>query len=567
MKKKLLCLFICITMLMSVTLTGCGDNASETGENEQAEDEVQRSAMTLSLWLPTNSETTDEAIELVEREINILTQAKYKTAIELHAIPEDEYDKAIDDRISEINANIEAERQAEIEAHAQEVNDAINGIDPTVSESENNDEDETSVETEVNEYGQSVEVYPEVSDQQLDIFLIHGYDTYKRYVDDGLVEELSGDLNNVGSKLTSYIHPTFFNVQKYDNGKYCVPNNHTIGEYQLLLVNKALAEKYSYSASELTSFLNCKEFMLDVGAANENGVTPLLGMVEPANIQYFSIDGERSLIAQRINPDDKSFEGMQPLTLAQVSGYIDTISLMKQMQSLGYVGNGNPDTTGDFAVGVVTGDASLFEKYEDEYYINVHAIPIAEREDVFQSVFAVSSYTKDTSRCMEIITYLNTDQTLRTLLQYGVEGVNWELDDSGEEPVLKRLNHDYMMNITDTGNVFMTYPDEGVPMSEWDKYKDQNLDSYENPYIGYEILSGDAITEKCFTRIADLSKDSFEKLDAATFEDFASVWNSIRGEVMRSTGVVMSTISDVSNDTCPEPTGFTFKLYYDNYLK
>ena len=76
------------------------------------------------------------------------------------------------------------------------------------------------------------------------------------------------------------------------------------------------------------------------------------------------------------------------------------------------------------------------------------------------------------------------------------------------------------MNLLETGNVYMTYPGEGLPMSYWKYGKQQNLDSITSPYI---IFGDDYITDENrekFEELAKISATFKARLDALTSEEF-----------------------------------------------
>lgn len=569
MKKKLLCLFLCLVTLMSMTLTSCGGtndkNTTETDDSTSA-GETTRLPMTLSLWLPTDGSTTDEAIEAVEAEINRLTQAKYNTAIELHAIDSDDYQKMIDKKITDIDDVKKSIEAAEESSRKQELEDAINGIladDPKDAETEAPETEAETAETLVNEYGQTVDVYPEVEDDQLDIFLVKGYDKYVEYIDNELIQPLDSELADVGKKLYSYIYPSFFDLAMVNGSTYAIPNNHTIGEYELLLVNKDLVKQYDYSADELTKFVDCETFITDIGSQNIAGVTPLLSAVEPANMVYFSSDGNWSVIAQQLNDatDDPETnpESLTPRRVFDVSGFSSTLGIMSRLNSLGYVGNGNTD--GKFAVGVVKGDGSLYDKYEDEYYINIHAQPVADREEALESAFAVSTYSKDVSRSMEIITYLNTNEEIRTILQYGVEGVHWTTTGTGDDKALRILSDDYKMNIVDTGNEFLTYPGDGLTMNDWARAKQQNLDSVMNIYEAFEYVTDG--NDGDFRKLANISSNIYKQLQSLTPSSFEAQASAINGSLVTDV-TVGGLLSKEATEDVTDTLIILFNMYYNN---
>jgi putative aldouronate transport system substrate-binding protein len=117
-----------------------------------------------------------------------------------------------------------------------------------------------------------------------------------------------------------------------------------------------------------------------------------------------------------------------------------------------------------FGVAVMEGDYALAREYSDEYYITVLDYPRVDDADIFDSMFAVTAYTASLARSMEIINALTCKSELRNILQYGVEGVHYTLNDDG---AVVRKNNDYMMNINYTGNVLMAYPEEGMDLNIW----------------------------------------------------------------------------------------------------
>ncbi len=573
--KKILSIIMCLAMCLVPILTGCasGGESEETGA--VADTEVVRYPMTLSLWIPTNENTTDEAIKLVEAEINKLTTAKYDTAIELHAIAEDDYAKAIEDKLTSIDDVKKALERAEKEAEQQRVDDIYSGIVRETTEPEE-EEVETVFEaqTEIDEYGQSVTVYPPVADDQMDIFLVKGYEEYLGYIADELIQPLDSEMSDIGKKLSSYIYPHFLEMADID-GLYGIPNNHALGDYQFLLINKRLAEEWSYSPDELTTLLNCEDFIKDMGSlkaageASLAGVTPLLGEAEAANMIFFNGDGnfslgaEPSVLCAQLRPSIVGITATEDLMPQRFLGtdYARTIAMMRRLEEAGYVGDGVIDENEEFAVGVVTGDHTDIEKYEDDYHVFYHGVPVATEEDVFESLFCVSTYSKDLSRSMEIITYINTDSTLRTILQYGVEGVHWKADKTADgEDTIDVISNDYIMNIIDTGNVYLTYPAEGVGKSYWEHSMQQNIDSLLNPYFRFEYVTED--NKKIFNTLKNITNDYLKKIEGLTANELTSMIVEYQRELLKNKTLI-AILDKEPNDIVTD----TFYMQLDMFLK
>ncbi len=536
MYKKILALILAMLMVAGMLISCSG----EEEEDDEAADSSTRVSMTLSLWLPTDEETTDEAIALVEDAINDITKAKFDTAIELHAIPRDEYQAAIDARMAEIEEKVSAE-------------------DDYYSDDEDESQTEVEEETIVNELGISVTKYPEVGDKQMDIFLVQGYDKYSEYVENEQILSLDNELGSESKILRSYIYPTFLELAGL-YGTYAIPNNHPVGSYSYLLANKELVDKYDYHPDDFTSILKCEDFIVDMGYQNLEGVIPLLGYVEPANMVFWgSEDNEWSLIASQITNSSTYNSQNIPKSIFTLNVYTNTVKLMKSLDELGYVGDGTLEEGEKFAIGVIEGDPISIKEYEDDYYIRVYSNPMFTEDDVFGAMFAVSKYTKNLSRSMEIITYLNTNTELRTVLQYGVEGVHWEFENPEAEELEKTiriLSDDYRMNLLETGNVYMTYPAEGRPRSEWEAGKQQNLDSISSPYIGFP----DYITEENKELVAELQKLSAQikaELDACPSADYTALVRSLTSSMKDN---------ELLNELLSEEITHSFRYIYDDWF-
>lgn len=562
MNKKLTTLLLAMMMVLG-SFAGCSSEASEEEVEATADtEEAARISMTLSLWVPTSKNTTEEAIELAEAQINRLTQSKYDTAIELKAIPEDEYQETIDAELDRISAALIAEEE-EAERKRKELKELkAQGI--TVEETEETEEGETEPveeETIVNELGISVIKYPEVGANQLDIFLVQGYDNYLRYIENEQIQQLDGELSGNSKILKQYIYPDYLTLANV-SGTYAIPNNHPVGEYKYLLVNKELVEQYDYSPNDLNTLLKCGDFIKDIGYQQLDGVIPLLSEVETANMVFWGEDSsEWSVLASQITNTMSYNVKCAPKSIFSTNVYLNTVGLMKELNELGYVGDGTVDEGEKFAVGVVAGDGSVAEQYEDEYYVNVYAKPMMTEEDVYGSMFAVSSYSKSLSRSMEIITYLNTSSDIRTILQYGAQGVHWDYEDEDTKETIKLLSDDYQMDIVDTGNVYMTYPGEGVSMEYWNYGKQQNLDSISSPYMKFTGYVTDA-NKAQLAELAELSKQYKEQIDALTYAEWDAAITAIKKEI-KDNELINSLLDTEENENS---IAYIYSSWYDeNY--
>ncbi|MBR2848169.1 MAG: hypothetical protein IKB87_01785 [Clostridia bacterium] len=530
MKRNLMCLLLALTMVLSpVAFVGCsGDKGDETIAGTTT-DESALTTVTLTLWVPTDKDTTEEAILAVQEALSKITKARFETAIELHAVPSDEYEAAIEARMTEIEEAIAFEK-AEAERKKKEAKElAAQGITTTAETTAAEEPLETD-ETYVNEIGMTVVKYPEVEKNQMDIFLIRGYDNYLAYNERGALSALDAELTGTSKILKQYIYPSFIDNAKLNGMTYAIPNNRPLGEYKYLLVNKRLVDELYWDKDKVTTISQCADFIKDVQRFTD--VTPFLAPVEPSDVYHWSEDGSWSLIATQLTRAADINAYSPPRSILNNNEYVDTVYLMKYLaETNGF--SKDPQNEKEFAVGVISGDINVKNAYEDDYYVYIYETPRATTENIYASMFAVSAYTKSVARSMEVLTMLNTDPELRTILQYGVEGVHWQKNFDNDE-VIDILSDDYKMKLEETGNVYMTYPGAGISMEYWESAKQQNLASHVSPYIN--LYRTDYVTEETkadFDELAKLSKEYYDRIEAMSSEEWLAAIDGLKDEVRK----------------------------------
>lgn len=502
MKKRFLCLALCVFMLLPLALCGCSDTASKTEDTSTSTTNTKSAkAMTITLYTITDKSTTEEALHVVEDAMNLITEAEFNTHIILRATTADKYDKLVADSVAAIEEQLaaaaaEAAAKKEAEKAAREAAKANGGATTTAAETKAEEVTEEADETMINEYGFEETIYPKEEGTQLDIFLINSLEMFNKYQAAGYLAALDEELS-IGSKiLKQYIHPNFLAGAKVGTKTYAIPNNHVFGEYEYLLVNKEIFDGLYYDIDNVSSFTDLADYFTDVIKYNKD-VIPLCGEYD-GGVYY--LDGRKSVIGAIIPTDLSSAVQATPKNLLTDGKYMAYFNLMNQLEEVnGIKADGKLDDGNTYAAAVIKGDYNTPAQYEDKYYVVPLKYPTADNEDIYSCMYAVSTFTKDLSRCMEIVTYLTTNEEFINLFTYGVEGVHYTKDELTD--VVHKIGKDYSMNMLHTGNQFLMY--QSADMSEamkalsddnWALAKLQNLDMVTSPYLGFTLAT--EITDK-----------------------------------------------------------------------
>lgn len=536
MKKRIISVLLAILMLAGCFgLVGCDQEEDVTGVDTTG----QRVAMTLTMWLPAaeGTDVDDESVAQVEKAINEITQAKYSTAIKFKVFDSSEYETKVAGQLAECKRRVEQAEEEAAKKREEEREAAAKGEEYVDTSAADKEAETTKAIEAENEFAAMNAAlfasYPAVEPAQFDIFLIRGAEDFKKYTEEYMLASLTENLGDDSKILYSYIYPTFFTSATYQGDIYAVPNNHGVGEYEIMLINKEVAEKLYYDPAELNSVQKLftydssgVSFVEDV-MTNCPDVIPVAGTYSVPYIKYWNSEdnGEFSIVSSQVGGG----VGMADVTVTNTFkniNYVNYITYSKRLNEV--VAPAKFDDTKEFAVGFTKASAEEIAEYSEKYAVTVLQNPQPTQDEMLQAMFAVSVYSKNVDRSMEIVSLLNTDTELRTILQYGVEGIHWNKD-VDDNSVINILSDKYTMNINETGNVYMTYPEEGVPMSAWDHAKNQNLDSF-LPYTNGFVYNNE-YTKPLLEELDKLSADFEKRVAAMTSAEFTAALEGLRKEV------------------------------------
>ncbi len=570
MKKRLLCLFMGLILVLSVFLTAC------SSDDEGTDKKNNTGAQTITMCVITEKKvcnTEADLAEYLEKECGgDKDSEKYKEmlkVIENYEAVEEAFTKITKE--SKINVDLLFYTEEEYEEkltttiadaaeYAQEAERAARALDKYISDyqaaypeekypvsaltksfyyhfpefekykdyiaqSAMEDEEESGEENDVEDIYQAGDlgvkelVYPETQENQLDIIYVSGLDMYREYIENDWLMSLDSYISSSGKKLNDYISGSLLKGVQYYGSTYAIPNNVQIGEYKYMLVDKDLFDEWLYNNEQVSTVLDLGNFLEDVSSTNPE-ILPIDATFDECIGQfvwYWNIDWVEDEFGDNIYSigDGNKFSLLGALygdaataSRGQISlgfnslftspEYRDIYLKLKAYEYNGYYAT-EGDTRTNAAVSFVDGDytikASMEENdgvYTDEngkkYYAYVVKYPEVDEASLYGNMFGVFANSSNASACVKVLTMLNTDPKLRNILQYGIEGVDYTIDE--ETGVLTRSKDTlYEMDIEKTGNCFIAHPEEGLPADYWENAKNQNNDALINPLLGFDFNS------------------------------------------------------------------------------
>ena len=276
-----ICIFMVFCMLSTMFLASCN-----SGENVLDGAQLNRKAVILTIYTLVEDSTTPEAIALVEKELNYITETRYITRIKLVGLKKGEYEAEIarifaayDEEQEKIK--IEEATRASLEKASKEQARKEKAAGITQPATKRPTEPPATTEL----YTEKI-VWPKLQKDQLDIFLITSSDMFYELATgkfgasedpdakyESRLEGMDDDLSTKAKVLLEYIHPSIMMAGQYGDSTLAIPTNKAIGTATYIAVNKRLAEEFNLYAEQYN--LQAKENNAIPDIAEEDMMTPL----------------------------------------------------------------------------------------------------------------------------------------------------------------------------------------------------------------------------------------------------------------------------------------------------
>ena len=643
MKRRMLCLFLCLVMVLSMTMASCSNKEEEVSADVDedigaqtitmrliSEKKVCNTAEELEAYLAdecggdTESQkykdmvAVKKAYDAVEAEFTNFTKSMYKINVDLIFYTEDEYFDAIESTMSKfiIEEQNAALATRALEKYIQDYKDAYPDGGFTDAQLTRefykyfpeyvqyrgyNANAELGVFAEQykeNEYGIKELVYPETKANQLDIIYISGYDMYSTYVENEWITALDEQISTTGKKMNDYISAALLNGVKLDGATYAIPNNIEIGEYTYMLINKELFDTFYYNYEDIDSLLDCKYFLEDV-ALYDSSILPIAADFDTCMKQFvwywninwegsdeegytYTIDDSNkfSVVGSVIGDPAKAGRGSLELSFESLftnEAYREIFLTLKEYECNNYYMTEGDERTNaaiffvnsNYAIkkAALENNGVYTDESGNEYYAVVVKYPEADEEALYGNMYAVSSNSQNVIGCMKILTLLNTNSELRNILQYGVEGVNYVLDeDTGT--ISKTASNLYEMKIERTGNCFIAYPEEGLPADYWENSKKQNNEALINPLLGFDFnreledLSA-KLDDRLMSNVNTLTEQTLKKIDGC--DSYEEIYELVESdEIGLKVTLVPAINPTIILPGIPDPVGVNLKKMTNN---
>jgi putative aldouronate transport system substrate-binding protein len=303
--------------------------------------------------------------------------------------------------------------------------------------------------------------------------------------------DMTDYLQKEGKAMYSMIDPLYWAGVKIDGKIYGVPTNKEIAVPQWWMYPKELIGKYNIDISKYRT-LESLEPVLAFIKKNEPDWQPM--ELDKNSNNFFSLDGYEYAIGKEIPLMVKSDDSdLQVVNIFQTASAKRTLATLRKYYKAGYI---NEDAAIKVSQNLETGKKVFWKgagggPYSDVSWSVDRGYPLVAQqvskstvttESTRGGVMTVNSRTKHPEKCMEFLNLLNTDPEVRNLINYGIEGIHYQLTKDNQ---VQKISNAYTAVQYTQGNWFILNTVVGNPMDKWDKFREFNKTAVKSEMLGF----------------------------------------------------------------------------------
>ncbi|MGM9974320.1 MAG: ABC transporter substrate-binding protein [Clostridiaceae bacterium] len=298
-------------------------------------------------------------------------------------------------------------------------------------------------------------------------------------------------LSTVGKEMYAAIDPILWQGVTVEDGIYGIPTNKELAVPENFVFTEELVKKYNIEVDKYHSFSSL-EPLLEMIKEKEPEVIPL--SMDSSRKNIFAFNGYEYIVSPYVPLMINSYDDeLRVVNIYDTDYGMDILNTLHSYYVKGYINADAPIRTMDSLfrderplITIASGGpfSHISWSIDRGYPVVSNQISpaIITTESVRSSVMVVNSKTEHPEACVEFLNLINTDKEIRNLLNYGIEGVHYELT---EEDQVKITYSAYRGVPYTQGNWFILHTTEGEPKDKWERLKAFNDTAVASQLFGF----------------------------------------------------------------------------------
>lgn len=318
----------------------------------------------------------------------------------------------------------------------------------------------------------------------------------------GAFMPLNDLIDQHGQGIKEVLDPRFLEGTKVNGVNYGVPANKELAQQHVWRFNKKYLDKHNLDISNVTTLEDLEPLLKTIKENEPADITPLA--VPKSFKPYMPYDfliGDEIPIGMHL--DSEEFKYVNLLDTPEMK---ENLKTMRKYYQAGYLREdvATLDGIDNIKTGKWLVDREITQPYADlgwsrnaGYEIVTRPMhdPVIFTSSAAGSMMAISSYSKNSERAMMFLNLLNTDEKLRNMIQYGLEGTHYKKLEGPYIEDMPAMQERYAMPGFALGNMFLTYLHEGEPEDKWKAFEEFNSSAKVAPTFGFNFDTSPVKTE------------------------------------------------------------------------
>lgn len=353
------------------------------------------------------------------------------------------------------------------------------------------------------DYNQKMQVIINTGDKWDLCFTCSWANDYLQNVQKGAFLELDGILETQGKEMYDKIDSRFWEAARVGGKIYGVPSEKEIGSCPMWVFTKEYVDKYDIPYQDIHTLEDLEPWLALI-QENEPDVVPMYltrdytaptymdKIQDPIGIEY----EDSSLTVKNVFETERMQQTLATMRKYYLAGYInkDAATAYDDKAIKRFVAKGDGQPYAELIWGKDLGYEVVASEIMETRVTNASARG---------AMTAVNKNSENPEKAVELLNLINTDEYLRNLLNYGIEGTHYEYVEVPADEMAAaegkayiydkkiKLNEetkkDYSVPYWVQGGLFNTYVLDNEPVDKWNTFKEFNDASEEAPSFGFDF--------------------------------------------------------------------------------
>ena len=347
------------------------------------------------------------------------------------------------------------------------------------------------------------------SNEPVDIYFTAQWSNHAVNVAKNAFIQLEDLLQSHGQGILETQDPAFIEGSKIDGKVWAIPTSKELAAQGGIVFRKDIADELGINMNEVTTLQQLGDVLQQVKDAKPD-ITPLYMREGETLTQHYFIDFD---YLGNTDVDGIIYkDGTDTTVISKLESerYIEFLNITRDFYQRGLINRdaATQQTSGDdmMRAGSIFAQLHSLKPGKDAEVAAATGLegklsqiafnqPTVSTGEAAGSMLAISTASKDPERAMMFINLLHTDAELNNLLNFGIEGVHYNLDGNGMMTRTDKTG-DYAPGASWMfGNQFLNHLWDSEDPQKWEKFKEFNNSAALSPALGFTFNAEPITTE------------------------------------------------------------------------